>query len=296
MVKSNTFVASVISTIYLSKSKDSSQEFKSQLEQDKIFTAENIKIGEYTYESIVIMSKNGHSKQMHVTTIDTTTRETTGRNYYDIRVFSKNTVSTHIRITFASAKERDTMYTYLTTAHGVVDRIQWALDSVSKYIGITTYKQESGTLRTGNTKQDLEYMDCTEFVARFLQLACGLEQIPQFATGDLAPVADAEGMYGNYLQFVAGSNNKTYTDIRPGDIFLWRTDNNGHVGVVESYTEPYVYIIEALTTSCEASLNTGTCTYCVKRSKYTRIGNALLNHGDDAIDWKGYFRPIINKK
>jgi hypothetical protein len=201
-----------------------------------------------------------------------------------------------VTLTLDNERERDLMYQYLIAEKEIVDRIQWALDSVSKYITITTYKQEQGTLRTGTTAAALQYMDCAEFATRFLQLACELEQIPQFTTGDLAPSAVSGGIYGNYLQFVSGSNGDGHTDIRPGDIFLWRTtDNGGHVGVVESYTEPYVYVLEALTTSCEASLNTGTCTNCVRRSKYTKTGNALLKHGDGR-DWKGYFRPIINNK
>jgi hypothetical protein len=71
-----------------------------------------------------------------------------------------------------------------------------------------------------------------------------------------------------------------------------RKSGGGHVGVVESYNEPYVYILEALTDGCESSLNQGVCTFCVRRSTYTKAGNALNNHDG----WKGYFRPIINNK
>jgi hypothetical protein len=141
-------------------------------------------------------------------------------------------------------------------------------------------------------------MDCTEFAARFLQLACGLETVPWFTTADLEPIAIARGTYGNYLQFVAGSSEKTFTDIKPGDVFLWRIDDNeknihkGHVGVVESYNEPYVYIWEVLTSGFENNLNPGACSNCVRKSKYTRTKQALIEHKG----WRGYFRPIINNK
>jgi hypothetical protein len=97
------------------------------------------------------------------------------------------------------------------------DKIRWALDSVAKYCGKTVYpsKQELGTLRTGSTAKDLQYMDCSELATRFVQLACGLKKVPLFTTADLAPIADAEGMYENFLQFVSGSGDKNFTDIQP---------------------------------------------------------------------------------
>jgi hypothetical protein len=183
----------------------------------------------------------------------------------------------------AKRKERD------------VDRIRWALDSVAKYAGRTAYRQEvTSELRTGTSDKALQYMDCTEFAARFLQLACGLEKVPWFTTSTLTSIAATKGIYEGYLQFIIGSNEEPFTDIKPGDIFLWRIDieNNGHVGIVESYNEPYVYILESLTNSFESSLNTGTCSKCVRKSKYTRTGKALSGHEE----WKGYFRPIITNK
>ena len=59
--------------------------------------------------------------------------------------------------------------------------------------------------------------------------------------------------------------------------------------MAESYKEPYVYVIEALTSGCEGRLNVGSCDRCVRRSKYTRNGKALFKHEG----WKGYFRTII---
>jgi hypothetical protein len=254
--------------------------------KNAIIFGENISLGNYKYASIAVKV---------LVDVDSTNVKTAGlsksahylgnEQYYDIEMEKTS-------ITLRSKKERDSLYNYITVP---IDRIRWALDSVAKYIGITAYGQEIGALRTGSTTAALEHMDCTEFAARFLQLACGLTQVPSFSTAVLASVAESGGMYGNYLQFIIGSDAITFTDIQPGDIFLWRNNQGGHVGVVESYREPHVYILEALTNSCEASLNTGSCSNCVRHSTYTRTGNALFNHGQ-GDDWKGYFRPILNDK
>jgi hypothetical protein len=175
------------------------------------------------------------------------------------------------------------------------DKIKSALDTVAEYIG-TEYKQQTGVLRTDSTEEALKYMDCTEFAARFLQIVCGLEKTPSFSTQMLAPYADKNKIYQNFMKYVEGSDATDFTDIQPGDIFLWRTDSSGHVGVVISYDpeKDYVYIEEALTRGAEASLNggKGELKNQVRRSTYTRTGKALAGH----TGWKGYFRPIVNTK
>jgi cell wall-associated NlpC family hydrolase len=173
------------------------------------------------------------------------------------------------------------------------DPIQKALKSVEEYIGKTKYKQEGGSLRTDTTEEALEYMDCTEFAARFLQIVCGLEKIPSFSTEMLKSYAEKGKKYGGFIEYVEGSDDEEFTDIQPGDVFLWRTDGKGHVGVVKSYDGTHVHIIEALTRGYETSLNGGANEpkNQVRLSKYTRTGKALQGHAG----WKGYFRPIINK-
>jgi len=172
-------------------------------------------------------------------------------------------------------------------------KIKVALDEVSKYIG-TKYKQQTDySLRTDSSEEALEYMDCTEFAARFLQIACELEKVPSFSTQILVPYAKNDKIYGGFMEFVEGSDATDFTDIRPGDIFLWRTKSSGHVGVVVSYdpANDYVNISEALTRGSEASLNgaKNELKNQVRHSTYTRTGKALAGHAG----WKGYFRPII---
>ena len=87
----------------------------------------------------------------------------------------------------------------------------------------------------------------------------------------------------------------SHIDIQPGDIFLWRNPNGGHVGVVKEYSNDVVSIIEAISSSGSAEerlYNSDSCKGCVRESKYTRLGNALKGHKG----WIGYFRPIINTK
>lgn len=252
----------------------------------------NIKLNNYDYDYIDVRAKYS---------IDSVKKISITKGSYippnDVKIISYNIMIDGV-LTIGLKKEadRDSLFNYIVDDNNAeIDRIQFALDSISKYIGVVKYKPQYGSLKTDTTAVALEYMDCTELAARFVQLACGLEKVPSFSTAMLEPYAISGGMYGEYLQFIDGSDDENFTDMRPGDIFLWRNSTSGHVGVVESYSEPYVYILEALTSGCESSLNQGTCTYCVRRSKYTRTGKALIKHGDGK-DWKGYFRPVINNK
>ena len=173
------------------------------------------------------------------------------------------------------------------------DPIQKALTIIETYIG-KTYNQDSGTLRTDTTEEALERMDCSELACRFLQLACGLDNVPNLTTADFADIAKIGS--NEYVQYIAGSKQNTYTDIKPGDIFLWRKKGGpGHVGVVKKYSNDVVTVIEAISSSgsAEESIQeSGTRKGCVRESKYTRTGKALSDHDG----WKGYFRPKINIK
>lgn len=173
------------------------------------------------------------------------------------------------------------------------DPIQNALAIIETYIG-KTYNQDSGTLRTDMTEKALKQMDCSELVCRFLQLACGLDYVPNQTTAKFAEIVDKGD--NEYVQFIDGSEQNTHTDIKPGDIFLWRKKGGpGHVGVVKKYSNDVVTVIEAISSSgsAEESIQeSGTRKGCVRESKYTRTGKALSDHDG----WKGYFRPIINTK
>jgi hypothetical protein len=188
-----------------------------------------------------------------------------------------------------------------------VGTIKTALDAVAKYVEITKYKSESGSLRTDTTEEALEFMDCTEFAARFLQIACQLDKVPAFSSSILATTFDEKNDYGGFLKYVEESGTKDFTDIQPGDVFIWyqaakedekgnKTKAKGHVGVVVSYDQENdrVHILESLTQGAERSLNGGKneLTNQVRHSVYTRTGKALSAHEG----WRGYFRPIIKTK
>jgi len=169
-----------------------------------------------------------------------------------------------------------------------------ALSVIETYIG-KTYKQETegppSYLRTGTSDAALEKMDCSELVCRFLKEACGLDKVELKNTESFNDMISEGG--NSYLRYLSNSNKSTYTDIKPGDFFLWRTTNGGHVGVVKEYDNEndIVTVIEAIGNhgSRQEDYNPGACKGCVRVSRYTRTGEALSSHPG----WKGYFRPIV---
>ena len=168
------------------------------------------------------------------------------------------------------------------------DPIAKALSVIETYIG-KPYYNDVGQLRTDTNDAALAQMDCSELVCRFLQIACGLDEVPLMTTADFKTLVDV----GNdYIQYIPNSRFESYSDIRPGDIFLWRRKDEGHVGVVKEYDNDIVTIIEAIASGGsreERLYNSSTCKGCVRESKYTRTGNALMQHDG----WQGYFRPIV---
>ena len=100
-------------------------------------------------------------------------------------------------------------------ASGPPDRVQAAYNMVG-----TKYKQEStNNLRTGNSKQAMEYMDCTEFVARVMA-----------ADGITENVMNIGGK--SRVQAFFGNENKFENDFSPqvGDVAGW----DGHWGIVSA--------------------------------------------------------------
>ena len=142
-------------------------------------------------------------------------------------------------------------------------------------------------------------MDCSEFAARFLQKACGLEEVPDPFYTSLMLDGMQDGSLDSFLQHVKNSEKEDFKDIRPGDVFLWsRSASDGHTGVVVSYDKEtdMVTVIEAIGASgaAEESLSKdleGYCKGCIRKSIYTRTGRALYKHAG----WKGYFRAVTTK-
>ena len=100
-------------------------------------------------------------------------------------------------------------------ASGPPDRVQSAYNMIG-----TKYKQEStSSLRTGNSKQAMEYMDCTEFVARVM----AADEITE-------NVMNIGGK--SRVQAFFGNENIFENDFTPqvGDVAGW----DGHWGIVSA--------------------------------------------------------------
>ncbi len=170
-------------------------------------------------------------------------------------------------------------------------RINNAIAEMQLHLG-KEYEQESGGLRTENTKEGIEKMDCSEFVSRYLQKVTGAEDVPNYTTANLAVFTKKSS---KLLEYVSRSDKKEFQDIQPGDIFLWRTEGvGGHTGVVTHFNKDkdQVTVMEAISRSGsrEESFSisiSGYCTNCLRKSVYSRTGDALYGHPG----WKGYFRP-----
>jgi len=175
----------------------------------------------------------------------------------------------------------------------IQEKINASLEYLKQFLGIT-YEQQCCENRTGMSETALEKMDCSEFACRYLQQVCGLTEVPAKTTTDLVTYIDKEN---DLMEFIEGSDEEEFKDIRPGDIFLWkRDDGTGHTGVVVSFntTTDQVTVMEAISSSgsCEEGLSKAIedyCKGCVRTSIYTRTGKSLINHKG----WKGYFRPIV---
>jgi RHS repeat-associated protein len=156
---------------------------------------------------------------------------------------------------------------------GPGDRIKKA----SEFIG-TKYSQEDGIntgteLRTGNSFEALEYLDCSEFVCRVMAYDGITKKIENKSTAELVTFLSNED------QFIVSKNEP-----KAGDIFLWRTDGkdgHGHTGIVEKVDDDgTVHTIEAYNSE------KGTRSFTYHKNKDGTI-SALDGHKG----WKGYFRP-----
>ncbi|MEM7487395.1 MAG: hypothetical protein AAF348_19475, partial [Bacteroidota bacterium] len=140
-------------------------------------------------------------------------------------------------------------------------------------------------------------MDCSEFVSRYLKALGLFDEVPYFTTGEMATNNFKQENDGKLI-YLRGSELETFSDIKKGDVFLWRRNmddhgkNDGHTGVVLNYDQntEIVEVMEALGNagSSDNTLNTGECVGCSRVSKYQKNGGALQGHAG----WVGYFRPI----
>lgn len=132
------------------------------------------------------------------------------------------------------------------------------------------YKQQyewSGTtrtfLRTGDSDEALEFLDCSELVCRVLFDDRITSEVKSMATGEL-------------INFLSNEDKFERSDIpKVGDIFLWRKGKSGHTGIVTKVEGDDVYTAEAHSTKKGV----------VKDFK--RKVTEFTNHAG----WKGFYRP-----
>lgn len=179
-------------------------------------------------------------------------------------------------------------------------KIKMGILKMESYAG-TAYKKEAGELRIGESAESLEFMDCSEFVARYLQTIGIATPRTSFNTSGMTServFRDSIKRYGGIdykVSYVLGSNFKGFTDIREGDIFVWKKDNgDGHTGIVKSFDAATrrVVIVEAIGThwpcSSDLALNSGRECGKVVQSTYNADGNSLAGHAG----WIGYYRIV----
>jgi hypothetical protein len=170
-------------------------------------------------------------------------------------------------------------------------KIDAALNYMQGYVDQhIAYKQQTGVeLRTGDTKEALEYMDCSEFVARYLINLGVVDSKTSFATNELSSPDNLSKTFDN-LDFVNGSEEKEFNDIQPGYIFVWsESPNKGHTGIIKAYDKDtdIVTVIESLVWSGTEDDNV--CKNCTRESNYKRDSKSLAKHPG----WIGYYKPKL---
>ncbi|MCG8894744.1 CHAP domain-containing protein, partial [Tenacibaculum finnmarkense] len=163
------------------------------------------------------------------------------------------------------------------------------------------YKQQvSAENRTGDSEKAMSYMDCSEFVSRYLFKLKISDKERIFHTGQMiSQETFRKAINSKNIDFVSGSTEKSFIPKR-GDIFIWRRPSGGHTGIVYQVdsAKNQVTILESLVESVSSSEkynkeNGGdNLTNCTRTSVYKINGGALSAHKG----WKGYFRPKNYKK
>lgn len=118
-------------------------------------------------------------------------------------------------------------------------------------------------LRTGESAEALQFLDCSELVCRVLYDDGLTNDIESMATGQL-------------LTFLNNTDVYERSDIpKVGDIFLWRIGDKGHTGIITKIDESYVYTAEAHST---------------KKGVVKDFRRKITDFTEHA-GWKGFYRP-----
>ncbi|MEI9942921.1 MAG: RHS repeat-associated core domain-containing protein [Chitinophagaceae bacterium] len=135
------------------------------------------------------------------------------------------------------------------------------------YVQESEWTKTSRTfLRTGNTKEALARLDCSEFVCRVIAADGITNGVKAMTTKEL------KNFLANEDKFIRSKNEP-----KAGDIFLWRTGSAGHTGIVVSY-DPKTK--EVVTTEARGTKEGTQDKVSRQLSVYTNMSG-----------WEGFFRP-----
>jgi len=161
-----------------------------------------------------------------------------------------------------------------------LDIVNNGISRAYNYLG-REYMQEGGDLRSANTPEALQYMDCSELVSRYLN-DVGISGVLGDNTGALKDFA---------------ANNPwlltAVTTPQVGDIFIWRVGDNGHTGIVTGVdaSTGMVTTLEAISESPNSN-HPGETWHSVLEHTYDP--NASHFTGDShnwGSDGNGWYRP-----
>ena len=162
-----------------------------------------------------------------------------------------------------------------------------------------TYRQETSprTLRTDETETAKEFMDCSEFVGRYLKEVGVTDEVKDITTQSMTNEDDLQDVLdSDKIIHVLGSEDEDFVP-QKGDIFVWRKPNGGggHTGLVIGVKEDgTIQVMEAIGSSGsreENTFNKAQGKGKVRESEYSAKSKALSLYGDKI--WKGYFRPQL---
>ena len=150
-------------------------------------------------------------------------------------------------------------------------------------------------VRNDLSEKGLLGLDCSETVAIYLYKLGITQEIKEINTGLMTKEKDFRlAINSENIDFIDESNSESFKPLK-GNIFVWRTSDGGHTGIVYEYNEndDLVTILEAIESigSADETTNTNNGGYtgkgCSRTAIYKRSGKALSGHAG----WIGYFRP-----
>jgi hypothetical protein len=225
------------------------------------------------------------------------------------------------------SKNEGLLYTQRIKDVDESNKLLWGLSEAYDLAvaNLTYHQDEGGYLRTEvEHGLPLLTMDCSEFVSRYLKNIGVFTNTPYLTTDIMTktPLDDAKlkameikkdtneywvnskiiadinenrkkshREFHEKMQFIKGSDmhSPDFDDVKSGDIFVWRNKNSGHTGIVLHYekSSDIVYVMEAIGSSREESLNKNSRQDITRISQYQKNGNALGSHPGSF----SYFRP-----